>query len=347
MAIGADAYSELFATTLEKYESGLVDQVIQSHPALDLLFKGNTDPFEGRKHVIPIEGAEDNSTAFTDASGTFTPSVSSDVAGVAVYDVADPLVSHYRVKFKDLKMNSGKSAIINMLKTHANASMKGHGKKIAKALHNQVWNGAADERFAGQFNSLDMVVSDYAYDSSPDGIANTLAFKVGDIATHNEGAPDYAADAAHAYWQATRETIADTVDIRKALRTVRNKMVVAGADAPNIALAGLTVWEELEDTFDDKVRYTERDLGGGSELVIQEIKFDGMTIRLDPDAPVNRLYMLNTENWRFGVLDGEFMKPQERQQIQGTLDHVVPIASLLSVGTSQRRNNGLLIRTYA
>jgi hypothetical protein len=40
------------------------------------------------------------------------------------------------------------------------------------------------------------------------------------------------------------------------------------------------------------------------------------------------------------------MKAFPAQPLEGTLDTVVPLASSLAFGTSERRANGVLIRTY-
>ena len=101
---------------------------------------------------------------------------------------------------------------------------------------------------------------------------------------------------------------------------------------------------EYEDSFDDKVRYlvTTGDSGQGQFRIIMD---GDIEVRLDPDCPEDRAYFLDVNSWRFGFLNGNFMKVQPAQTITGTLDFVTPVASVLSVGVNQRRSNGLLIRT--
>ncbi len=68
-------------------------------------------------------------------------------------------------------------------------------------------------------------------------------------------------------------------------------------------------------------------------------------MRLDPDCPEDRAYFLDVNAWRFGTLNGNFMKAMPSQVITGTLDTITPLVSVLAVGANQRRNQGLLIRT--
>jgi hypothetical protein len=57
------------------------------------------------------------------------------------------------------------------------------------------------------------------------------------------------------------------------------------------------------------------------------------------------MYFLNRASLRFAYCAGEFMKSYPAQVIEGTLDTVVPIASTVLFGVSERRANGLLIRS--
>ena len=97
-ALGAAAYTELVASTLEKIEPQLVDQIFTKHPTLDM-FKQYAKSYTGRSMVLNIEAAEDNNTVVTDASGTFTTGVSPDIMGSAEYNWSNPYVSKVRVQW--------------------------------------------------------------------------------------------------------------------------------------------------------------------------------------------------------------------------------------------------------
>ena len=323
-ALGAAAYTELVASTLEKIESQLVDQIFTRHPTLDM-FKQYVKSYTGRSMVLNVEAAEDDNTVVTDASGTFATTKSPDIIGAAEYNWSSPYVSKVRIDWYTLQKNTGKEAIVNLLEAHLENVKKSHAKRIVTGLHK-----AAASVGAGEFNSLDQVVGTSADTATVGGIT--------------------AANSTH-YWNSTRLTIPVSgevggQDIRKAFRTMRNELMVNTSNDAKVThiIAGRKVFEEYEDSFDDKVRYT---LISGTEGQGQfRVIMDGdIEVRLDPDCPEDRAYFLDVSSWRFGTLNGNFMKVQPAQTITGTLDFITPIASVLSVGVNQRRNQGLLIRT--
>ena len=179
MALGQNDFNELLSATIQKIEKQLVDNVLTAHPTLDF-FKQNVKSTTGPAVVFPIVAADDSSTSFTDASGTFNTGVSSDILGVAKYEWASPLVSKVRVEFKQLEMNSGPEAVVSLAKAHLDSAVKGHGKKIATVLH------TAGSAGSGAFNTLDEVIS------SSDKLTTTTARTVGGI---RGGIPTYSTTA--------------------------------------------------------------------------------------------------------------------------------------------------------
>jgi hypothetical protein len=323
-ALGAAAYTELVASTLERIEAQLVDQIFTRHPTLDM-FKQYVKSYTGRSMVLNVEAAEDDNTVVTDSSGTFALTRSPDIIGAAEYLWSAPYVSKVRIDWYTLQKNTGKEAIVNLLEAHLENVKKSHAKRIVQGIHK-----AAGAVGAGEFNSFDQLVGTSADTATVGGIT--------------------AANADH-YWNAVRLTIPvkddpGGQDIRKAFRTMRNELMVNTSNDAKVThiVAGRKVFEEYEDSFDDKVRYllTTGDSGQGQFRVIMD---GDIEVRLDPDCPEDRAYFLDVSSWRFGTLNGNFMKVQPAQTITGTLDFITPIASVLSLGLNQRRNQGLLIRT--
>lgn len=332
MALGHADFSELVATTLRKVEPELWDNVTTKHPLLDLI-SSKEQSQTGRALVINLELAEDTSTQWTDESGTFSSTKSGEVVGSAVFEWSDPLVSSVRIPWKKLKMNQGKEQVIDLLKTHINSMLKAHRKEIVQTFHYRVSNGLPAE---AKFLSLDQIVSDAAYDANPTGAAagSETPFTVGGI------------DASvQTVWQGNRIELPldGGTSIRKAFRTVANEVYVA-TDSNNeidALVCGRDVFEEFEDSFDGNVRYTEF---GEGQSKFTEIKFGDLKVRLDPDAPSRRVYALDTDTWKFKSLAGAFMEAQEPQKVANTLDKVHPVASVLSVGVTERRGNAVLLR---
>lgn len=349
MAIGASEFTELVASTLENIEGDLVDQVLTKHPTLDV-FKGNLKSDTGRKLVCNLEGAEDGDTAFSDSSGSFSTSVSPDIIGASEWDWADPLVSKVRLRHKDLEMNSGsKTQIVDLLKSHIEAAKKQHAKTIAQALHSVyslaegTVGGSLGNDYAG-----DAVTGNGPLAGQFDGFDKIVGTNVTDTANSVTAGGITAADADH-FWNAVRLTLpADEVtSIRKAFRTMRNELHVATSNmhSVDVIIAGRSVFEEYEDELDDKVRYVfDGQQGPPGQGQFRAFYDQDVEVRLDPDAPANRAYFLDLSTWKFRHLNDNFMRVHEPQKIQGTLDHVTPIASILSVGVNERRANGVLIR---
>lgn len=321
-ALGAERFTELIATTLEKIEPQLVDQIFTRHPTLDI-FKQYVKSYTGRSMVLNVEAAEDDNTVVTDNSGTFALDRSPDIIGAAEYFWSQPYVSKVRLDWKTLQKNSGREAIVDMLSAHLENVKKSHAKRIVHGLHKM-----GSEVTANEFASLDQAVGNFAVNPTFGGIT--------------------AADADH-YWNAVRLSIPvkdedGGMDIRKAFRTMRNELLVnTGNDAEvTHIVAGRKIFEEFEDSFDDKIRYVDFEKG---QTRFRGIYDGDIEVRLDPDAPEDRAYFLDVNSWRFGTLNGNFMKVQPAQVITGTLDFITPLASVLAVGVNQRRNQGLLVRT--
>ena len=329
-ALGAAQYTELVASTLEKIESNLVDQVFSQHPTLDIL-KKYAKPASGRSLVLNLELAEDDNTTVTDASGTFADTVSPDIIGAAEFAWSMPYVSKVRVEWLTLQKNTGKQALVNLLESHVENVKKSHAKRLVTGLHK------ADSAVgATEFNSFDLLFGDADTD-----LANGVA--VGGIVT-DDGAGTPAAVADHP-WQSTRYTSSRAGEtIRKAVRSLRNQITIRSGGYANIThiIAGLNVFEEYEDSFDDKIRYVDFKEGQTRFRAI----YDGdIEIRLDPDADVDTAWFISGDNLRMQNLNGNFMKVQPTQAIPNTLDFITPLASVLAVGTNARRNHGKLVRT--
>lgn len=354
MAIGAAEYTELVASTWERIEGDLVDQVLTSHPTLDL-FQSHAKSADGREMVLNLEGADDDSTAFTDASGTFPTTASNDVIGASKWDWSSPLVSKVRVQWLNLQKNSGKEQIVDLLKAHLGAAKKGHAKEIAKALHGiaavaddstENWTTSGGNTYVargfttGQFECFDRIVADGAYEDDPNGdLSGADSYTVGGIS-----------GTATPFWNASRLEIPldhgtmGAGSIRKAFRHVRNELEVANSGQHRVShvIAGREIYEEFVDSYDDKVRYPNP--GGSGQAQFNAVMDGDIEVRLDPDCPPDRAYFLDIDAWRFEYLNGNWMKPMPAQTITGTLDFVTPLASVLSVGTNQRRANAVLLR---
>lgn len=313
MALGNEAFTQLFASTLQKYEKTLADNIILTHPTLEL-FKDNAKSYTGRGLVIPVRAASVAGTSYSDDSGSHSTAVSTDIVGAAVFNWSNEIITPFRVKHREILQNSGPEQVINLVEEYVKGATASHQDFIVAEL----W---APSSSAGDLLSLQELVDNVAVVG---GIDPDLAGK--------------------AYWASTVKTLDPaSVDILSAFRETTNAIYAASRKRPTHIIAGFDVYEEFEAFLQDKGRY---DFGSvnKAETRFREIMFDGIVVRLDPDCPINQAYFLHAPALRFGYLAGEFMKTYPADRLEGKLDEVVPIASTLSVGTNERRAHGKLIR---
>lgn len=327
-ALGDAFFVQTFTTTLQRYEKQLVDNVLLEHPTLEL-FKGLAKSITGRGVVIPLRAATLGATGYTDASGTHSTGVSTDIMGSAVYNWANEIVTPFRLKHRDILQNSGPEQIVSLVEEYVKAAQADHSDFLVAELH-----GLAAAYSTGNVFSLDMIVGNASSDAYYDGV-NAAWEAIGGINPN---------DAGKSYWQATRQEIAKAdKDIVAAMRTIANEVYRASRKRPTDVIAGFDCFEELEAFLQTKGQYTNPQ--GTANTRFTEIKFGDLTVRLDPDCQDDRMYFLNRSTLRFAYCAGEFMKSYPAQPIEGTLDTVVPIASTVLFGVSERRANGLLIRS--
>lgn len=402
MALGNAAFTQLFATTLQKYEKVLADNVLLTHPTLEL-FKQEAKSQTGRGLVIPLRAANLGATAYDSASGSggYSTNVSSDTIGAAVYDWSKTVLTPFRVKHSDILQNTGPEQVVNLVEEYVKGATADHQDFIVAEL----W---ATSSSTGDILALNELIA--ATDKTSTTAARTVGGirggvstksvtdyeRAGTTATLTIGANDYivgdtvvvtgvipavagtftltavtattvsyttatsatvgttsttgsiTADAIKDFWRSTVKTIAKSgggsKDILAAFRETVNAIYAASRKRPTHIIAGFDVYEEFEAYLQDKGRYDFANVNK-AETRFREISFDGITVRLDPDAPVDVAYFIHAPALRFAYLAGEFMKTYPADRIQGTLDEVVPIASTLSVGTSERRAHGKLIRS--
>jgi hypothetical protein len=401
MALGNAAFTQLFATTLQKYEKVLADNVLLTHPTLEL-FKQESKSQTGRGLVIPLRAANLGATAYDSASGSggYSTAVSADTIGAAVYDWSKTVLTPFRVKHSDILQNTGPEQVVNLVEEYVKGATADHQDFIVAEL----W---ATSSSTGDILALNELVA--ATDKTSTTAARTVGGirggvstksvtdyeRAGTTATLTIGANDYivgdtvvvtgviaalagtftltavtattvsyttatsatvgttattgsiTADAIKDFWRSTVKSIAKSgggsKDILAAFRETVNAIYAASRKRPTHIIAGFDVYEEFEAYLQDKGRYDFANVNK-AETRFREISFDGITVRLDPDAPVNVAYFIHAPALRFAYLAGEFMKTYPADRIQGTLDEVVPIASTLSIGTSERRAHGKLIR---
>lgn len=401
MALGNADFTQLFSTTLQKYEKQLADNIILTHPTLEL-FKEQAKSSTGRGLVIPVRASNLGATAYDTASGSggYAVGVSNDTIGAVVFDWATTVLTPFRVKHKDILQNTGPEQVVNLVEEYVKGATADHQDFIVAELWatsssagdilslreliaatdtvsttvartvGGVRGGTSTEAVtnyerAGTVATLTIGASDYIVGDSVvvTGVipalvgtftltavtATTISYTTGTSATVGTTATtgSVVCAAIKDFWKSTVVSkTAANADILKAFRLTVNAIYAASRKRPTHIIAGFDVYEEFEAYLQDKGRFDFANVTK-AETRFREIMFDGIIVRLDPDAPVNEAYFIHAPALRFGYLAGEFMKTYDADRIQGTLDEVVPIASTLSIGTSERRAHGKFIRLAA
>lgn len=403
MALGNAAFTQLFATTLQKYEKVLADNVLLTHPTLEL-FKQEAKSQTGRGLVIPLRAANLGATAYDSATGSggYSTAVSADTIGAAVYDWSKTVITPYRVKHSDILQNTGPEQVVSLVEEYVKGATADHQDFIVAELWTATPSASGDilslreliagtdkvsttvartiggirggvsteavtayER-AGTVATLTIGANDYIVGDSVvvTGViaalagtftitavtATTISYTTATSATVGTTATTGSTyvEAIKDFWKSTDKTIAKSgggsKDILAAFREVVNAIYNVSRKRPTHIIAGFDVYEEFEAYLQDKGRFDFANVSK-AETRFRTIMFDGIEVRLDPDCPIDQAYFIHAPALRFAYLAGEFMKTYPADRIQGTLDEVVPIASTLSVGTSERRAHGKLTRS--
>jgi hypothetical protein len=335
--LSADNYVERLAATLQKVQKKAFDNVLREHPTLDWL-RASAKTQSGETVRIPLRMGLNGATQKTDRSATTPTNTTVSGLASAVFDWAAPISTPVRVPWLDLEMNSGgDTRIVDLLEAHTTAAFEDQRAFLATRLHvagTQVDAGITGQQDGDVF-SLDVLIGNSESDEAH-------GIDVGGIRTY--GSLSGAAAQRAVAWQSVRQTV-EGGSYRKALRDlVREVSIVSGGKRPTHVLAGQDFYAGLEDELQSVQTITQ--VGGTVETNFSEIKVDGVTVRLDPDMGAqgfgNRAYALHLPSLHIAQLNSNFLRVSTPQGIEGTLDKIVYITSVLQLGINERRANGLV-----
>jgi hypothetical protein len=312
MALGdpnVPGFSELLSATIQRIEAPLIDQVLQSHPTLDAL-KSRHSAADGPSKIVPVRGSLVNRTAVSDDLGTFATGQDSDIISTAKYTFSNPIVTPTSVAFKALALNAGQNQVVDMVRAHIEAAKDDHALTLAQAMHG---TGTA----AGEWNSLPTIVDDTAVLGGIDPAVST-------------------------WWKSSKVTGAYATDsVSLKFRELLDSIADASMKTPDLIICGSNIFSSYEAELDDRIRYNALSEG---DTRFRSLRFAGIEVRRDGiDCDPDTAYFLHTPSLFLHSLRGTFMAPQPEQVIQGTLTSVVPLATVLMVGTTARRDHGKLV----
>lgn len=363
-------YTELLALTREELATqDVVDQVLTRNPVLEL-FKKNSKSMSGPMLTANITTARQGRTAAaTDKSGTYNTGVDADLSGRAVFYVPNFRITPCRVAAYDIETNKGSNRIVDLAKFHLKQAMADLAQNTADVIHADATTaggtpvdgdtitppsaafgldylcGGFEQRYTAATDSWAFDATSHDADPTNAGPGSEDPFTFGEIT------PDTNAH----FWQATRAIASpDSADasylpIVEHMRFVLDEIYAKAKRMPTHLIVSRKVWSEYRASFDERKRFPDPVKSSGDHE-FPEYQFEGLpiNIRFDPDIPETtdsgRFYFLTEDALEFRYVNDLWMKVWEEDQIQGTLDKIVPIVSQYVIGTTERRVHGVGIR---
>ena len=322
-----DIYQEAFTTTFAEIGTEPFEQGCVELPAFNLLqpnFKAQSGT--PAMTLFLTDYTQADTPTITTRSGQFTASVSDDIATSAEYRFAYPQVAHIRLPFQDVQENMGKNQIKDRVSLHSDATIYQCKSSINTTLYTA--NGSLP---ANSFSSFDTLCND---------------------SVHSVGGIDWTVSGQE-YWKPF--TTAASGDPKKILRlmwdTVRQR---GNGVVPDVILSGTDFFTAVRDYLDDRGEL--QNIGGvKTELEWDTITYDGVKIVQDFTAPASKLFVLKKSALFLRYLNDLFLSVQKSQpvyawndgntSVDNTLDTVIPVVSVLALGTNRRRSLGMATYT--
>ncbi|WDR03628.1 phage major capsid protein [Devosia algicola] len=318
MATPSSVFTEMVTTTLRHTATEVTDNV-SNHNALlrKLKAKGKIKSVGGGYEAqIPLEYAE-NST-YTRYSGYDTLNTNaSDVITSAKYDWAQ-VALHVTASGKELRQNSGKEAMINLVKTRKANAMKTAANEFSKDLY-----------------------SDGSLTNQIGGLANVIQTNgQGTVGGINSGTWDF--------WRNQFREMAGTNTYDKTtIQGEFNAMwlpLVRGADKPDLIVLSHDIYSVFESSLQQNMRYTtakEGEVGfGGLMYKGAEVIFDDNT---NFTTTAEKGYFLNTDYLYLVQHKEAQWTPDDEKKPLNQDAVVVPMYWMGFLACSNRALQGVLI----
>lgn len=273
MATPSSTFTEMVTTTL-RYTANEVTDNVSNHNALlrKLREKGKIRTISGGyEGQFPLEYAE-NST-YTRYAGYDTLNINaSDVLTSAKYDWSQVAI-HVTASGRELRQNSGKEAMINLVKTRKDVAMK---------------------TAANQF-SIDLY-SDGSLSNQIGGLANI-------IQTNGQGTVGGINSTTYTFWRNQfREISGSNAYTKDTIQGEFNALwlsLVRGADVPDLIVLSHDFYSVFEASLQQNMLYTNSDAKGTGNVGFPAIKYKGADVIFDSNTnfttTAEKGYFLNTD----------------------------------------------------
>lgn len=318
MASPNSTFTEMVTTTLRNHARAVVDNV-SDHNALFRLLKEKKkiESVSGGYEIVrPLEYAE-NST-FQRYSGYDTLNIgASDVLSAAKFDWAQAAI-HVTASGKELRMNNGKEAMINLVKA-----------RIKNAMNTAANNMSVD------------IYSDGALTNQIGGLAHL-------IQTDGGGTVGGIVSTTHTFWKNKFNEMTGTGTWSKS--TIKGEMntlwleCVRGKDHPDLIIMSHDIYSAYEESLQDLQRYGDVQ---NASVGFETLKYKNANVIFDNNSnfgtTAERAYFLNTDY--LGLVqhpEAQWTQDDERTPVNQDAV-VVPMYWMGQLVVTNRSLQGILI----
>jgi hypothetical protein len=276
--------SEIITTTLRNRAGEIRDNVSNKNALLSKLKEtGAIKQLSGGRTIVkPLDYAENNT--YKRYSGYESLDITpSDVITSAEYDWKQASVS-INISGRELRENSGKEAIINLLEAKIKNAIRTMSNKVSEDIYS---DGTADG--GKQIGGLQSIIADDPTTGIVGGI-NSATFS---------------------FWRNQVESVSspDATNITSGMNLLFNKLV-RGSDRPKIIVADSIFYNYYESSLQANQRFTS-DEKAGAGFTSLAYKGNVPVILDDSGIPASRMYFLNTDYLSFEVHKDAYMTPRE------------------------------------
>ena len=295
MASPNSVFTEIVSTTLRNHRKSFADNV-SNHNALLMRMdrRGRKDTLDGGYEIVEPLDYDENST-WQRYSGYDTLNVSaSDVLSAAKYDWKQAAV-HVTANGLELRQNSGKSAMIKLVKSRLMNAMRTFRNNLSSDIY-------SDGTSPNQANGLQALVSDLGT-GIVGGINSTT----------------------YTWWKSILQSAASPLQgggsITPSATTIESLMLPLwlelsrGSDTPDLIVASNDYFTFYEQSQTSLKRYAPQDDGQGGMVSMKyktaDVFFDGGS-----GIPTAHMYMLNTDFLKYVVhRDADMTELTEQKSI--------------------------------
>lgn len=326
MASPNSVFTEIVTTTLRNHPAEFADNVAKHNALLSRLkSKGNMQTVSGGYELVePLEYAE-NAT-YQRYSGYDTLDISpSDVLSAAKYDWKQAAV-HVSANGRELRMNSGKEQILNLVKSRINVAKK-------TAANQQSIDCYSDGTASNQINGLQALIAD--------------------AGTGTVGGID---SSTFTFWQNAVQSAASPLQgggsITPSKTTIKSLMnplwleLCRGADKPDLIVSSNNYFTYYWESLQDLERYSmdDNDLAAAGfkslKYVTADVIHDGGS--LGGGIPDSHMYFINTDYLKLKVhRDANWSVVEDKISINQDAS-VIPLLWMGNLTCSNRSLQGVV-----